>query len=155
MYRSLETMGASHFFVGLGAGIAILTVPVLMLGGLDMPHRVATWIDGPPTTQAAQAGTGVAAVTRPARGYKPGDPTPVPDAPPTIEPALRPTLVAQLQPAFVQPTPPSASSMRTGMIRAGGAPVYVRRAAGVESTHAPQLADCAPARPSAGGATLL
>jgi len=142
-------MGASHFFVGLGAGIALLTVPVLTLGpGTDLPHRFASWIDGPPP-QAAQL-AGAAAVNRPTRGYKRGDPTPVAEAPPTIEPALRPTAVPQVQPALAE-APPSAGSMRTGVIRAGGGPVYVRRAAGVESADDPQIADGAPVLVSAGG----
>jgi len=147
-------MGASHFFVGLGAGIAILTVPVLTLGGLDMPRRLATWIDGPPP-QAAQAGAGTA-ISRPTHGYKPGDPTPAADAPPTVEPAPRPTPVPQAQPAVVQvQPPPSSGSMRTGVIRAGGAPVFVRRAAGVESADDPQIADGAPVLVSAGGSLQI
>jgi SH3-like domain-containing protein len=139
-------MGASHFFVGLGAGLAILTVPVLTLGGTDLPHRFASWIDGP-APRAGQAS--VAAVSRPTHGYKPGDPTPVADAPPTVEPALRPTPVPQVQPALVRP-PPAGASMRTGVIRASGAPVFVRRAAGVESADDPQIADGAPVLVSAG-----
>jgi|SRR5579859_3576975 len=143
-------MGASHFFVGLGAGIAILTVPVLTLGsGLDLPQRFAAWIDGPP--QTTQTGINVAAVNRPARGYQPGDPTPAPDAPPTIEPALRPTPVPHIQPIFAQPLPQAGGSMRTGVIHAGGAPVFVRRAAGIESADDPQIADGAPVLVSAGG----
>jgi SH3-like domain-containing protein len=149
-------MGASHFFVGLGAGIAILTVPVLTLApGMDLPHRFATWIDGP---QQTQAGANVAAVSRPERGYKPGDPTPAPDAaPPTIAPIGKPTAVpsqavAQVvaQP-LVQP-PPSGSGTRTGVIRGGGTPVIVRRVAGVEQRDDPQLADGSPVLVSAGNA---
>jgi SH3-like domain-containing protein len=140
-------MGASHFFVGLGAGIAILTVPVLALGGTDLPQRFGSWIEGPPR-QPAQGS--VAAISRPTHGYKPGDATPAAEAPPTVEPALRPTPVPQVQPAFVQPLP-SGGSMRTGVIRGGGAPVFVRRAAGVESADDPQLADGAPVLVSAGG----
>src|SRR5438132_3808776 len=128
-------MGASHFFVGLGAGIAILTVPVVTLGGLDLPHRLATWIDGPPP-QPAQAGNSVAAISRPTHGYKPGDPTPAADAPPTVAAALRPTPVPPVQPSFVQPPP--SGSMRTGVIHGGGQPVFVRRAAGVERADDPQ-----------------
>ncbi len=97
---------------------------------------------------------GVSVVNRPTRGYKPGDPTPVPDAPPTIEPALRPTPVPQVQPAFVQ-APPSTGSMRTGVIRAGGAPVFVRRAAGIESADDPQIADGAPVLVSAGSSLQI
>lgn len=141
-------MGASHFFVGLGAGIAILTVPVLAFApGMDLPHRFATWIDGP-TSQTAQAS--VVSISRPASGYKPGAPTPATEAPPTIEAAVRPTQVPpQLQPAFVQP-PPSGASTRTGVIHGNGTPVYVRRAAGVVSANDPQIADGAPVLVSVG-----
>src|SRR5712692_2098418 len=146
-------MAASHFFIGLGAGIAILTVPVLTLGGLDLPHRFASWIDGRP---AQPAQSGVVAINRPAHGYKPGDPTPAADAPPTVEPALRPTPVLQAQPAVVQvQPPPSSGSMRTGVIRASGAPVFVRRAAGVESADDPQIADGAPVLVSGGGSLQI
>jgi len=146
-------MGASHFFVGLGAGIAILTVPVLTFGGTDLPHRLASWIDGPPP-QAVQAGAG-APISRPTRGYKPGDPTPVRDATPTVEAAPRPTPVAQVPPSSVQVQPLPSGSTRTGVIRAGGAPVFVRRAAGVEGADDPQIADGAPVLVSAGGSLQI
>jgi SH3-like domain-containing protein len=45
--------------------------------------------------------------------------------------------------------------MRTGVIRAGGTPVFVRRAAGVESADDPQIADGAPVLVSAGGSLQI
>jgi SH3-like domain-containing protein len=152
MYATGRAMGASHFFVGLGAGIAILTVPVVTLGGLDVPNRLAAWIEGPPA-QPVRTGGGAASISRPTHGYKPGDPTPAADSPPTVQPALRPTPAAPVQPAAVQPPP--SGSMRTGVIRAGGGPVYVRRAAGVESPDDPQIADGAPVLVSAGGSLQI
>ncbi len=45
--------------------------------------------------------------------------------------------------------------MRTGVIRGGGTPVFVRRAAGVESADDPQIADGAPVLVSAGGSLQI
>jgi SH3-like domain-containing protein len=147
-------MGASHFFVGLGAGIAILTVPVLTLApGMDLPHRFAMWIDGPSAnTQTLNA----AAASRPERGYKPGDPTPAAEAaPPTIAPVVKPTAVpTQVVPQALV-LPPSGSATRTGVIRGGGTPVFVRRAAGVEQRDDPQLAEGSPVLVSAGNALTV
>ena len=145
-------MAASHFFVGLGAGIAILVVPVLTLApGLDVPHRLATWIDGPPSQTAQLPRTDAAALSRPVRGYKPGDPTPAVETPP---PTLRPLVVATPAARIQQAVPPpltSGASMRTGVIRSGGQPVYVRRLAGVESPDDTMIADGSPVLVSAGG----
>lgn len=144
-------MAASHFFVGLGAGVALLTLPVLAFApGLDMPGRVAAWVNGPdPTTQQRTAN--VPAVTRPVRGFVPGEPTPVEETPP-------PTLVAVVKPTPLpaRPTAPPtlaglpASGVRTGVIRSGGTPVPVRKAAGIEAANDPQLADGSPVLVSAG-----
>jgi hypothetical protein len=143
-------VAATHFFVGLGAGVALLTVPVLLVApGLDVPGHVAAWIDGPPG--ATQVATPPVA-SRPVRGYVPGEPTQGPDAPPS-------TLVAPLPPTPVLPAPPPlaptpttallplptfTSAIRTGVIRSGGAPVSVRRAAGIDSPDDPKLADGSP-----------
>ena len=143
-------VAASHFFVGLGAGIAILAVPVLTLTpGVDLPHRVAAWIDGPPP-QAAQVQTQDAAATRPVHGYKPGDPTPTAQPPPTLRPAVVATTAARVQQSVPQPLALGAS-MRTGVIRSGGQPVYVRQLAGVESPDDALIADGSPVLVSAGG----
>jgi SH3-like domain-containing protein len=45
--------------------------------------------------------------------------------------------------------------MRTGVIRGGGTPVFVRRAAGVESADDPQIPDGAPVLVSAGGSLQI
>jgi hypothetical protein len=152
-------MAASHFFVGLAAGAALLTVPVLALSpGIDLPHRLVAWIDGPP---APSSTTNVAAVSRPIRGYVPGAPgttgndqPSVDDGtpPPTLAPAARPT-VAPARPA-VAVAPPS-NSLRTGVIRGGGQPVVVRRAPGAESADDPQLADGSPVLVSGGSDTQV
>lgn len=75
------------------------------------------------------------------------------DEPLTVEPSLRPTPAPRAQPAFVQPLP--SGSMRTGVIRAGGAPVYVRRAAGVERADDSQIADGGPVLVSAEGSLQI
>jgi hypothetical protein len=143
-------VAASHFFVGLGAGLALLTLPVLALGpGMDVPGRFAAWIDGGPRPASSTSGA-TAQLTRPVRGFVPGEPTP--DAagpPPTLAPAARPTAV----PPPPQPTlrlPPSGSAMRTGIIRSGGGPVTVRRAAGIDGPSDPILADGSPVLVNAG-----
>jgi SH3-like domain-containing protein len=146
-------MGASHFFVGLSAGVAILAVPILTLTpGMDLPHRFALWIDGP-GSQSVGSSSAVDAVSRPRSGYTPGQPTPAVAAPPTLQPVAQPTAVvvqaaqASLAP-IVQPPP---GALHTGVIRAGGTPVYVRRAAGVESPGDPLITDGSPVLVSAGG----
>jgi len=134
-------VAASHFFVGLGAGVALLTVPVLLFApGLDTPGRMAAWVTGPPSASRVEA---PAAANRPVRGYVPGEPTPGPAAPPpTLAAPVKPT-VAPPQPQAA-PTLPPATALRTGVIRSGGAPVPVRKAAGIESPNDPQLADGSP-----------
>ena len=153
-------MAASHFFVGLAAGAALLTVPVLALSpALDLPHQLVAWIDGPPP--APSSTTDVAAVSRPIRGYVPGAPAaagndqPSVDAgtpPPTLAPAARPT-VAPARPA-VAVAPPS-NSLRTGVLRGGGQAVVVRRAPGAESADDPLLPDGSPVLVSGGSDTQV
>ena len=138
-------VAASHFFVGLGAGIAILAVPVLTLTpGAELPQRLVAWIDGPPPA-VTEARTEDAAISRPLRGYRPGDPTPTPapEAPPTLRPVVVPTSAPRTQPPLPQPLP-SGASMRTGVIRSGGQAVVVRRVAGVDSPDDQMIADGAP-----------
>jgi Bacterial SH3 domain len=131
--------------------MAILAVPVLTLTpGMDLPHRFAMWIDGPPP-QATQVRTEDAAVSRPVRGYKPGDPTPaVETPPPTLRPVVVPTPAARVEQALPPPLT-SGASMRTGVIRSSGQPVYVRRLAGIESPDDTVIADGSPVLVSAGG----
>ena len=147
-------MSASHFFVGLGAGVAILAVPVLTLvPGADVPGRFEAWISGPPP-HAASVETDNAAVNRPEHGFRPGDPTPAaPPAAPTLQPRVIATPASRTQPQIpinVGPSLPAGGTMRTGVIRSGGAPVYVRRAAGVESSDDPLIADGSPVLVSVG-----
>ena len=139
-------MAASHFFVGLAAGVAILSVPVVVL--TPAPQRMLQWIEGP-STQAVQLGTEDAAANRPLRGYAPGDPTPAPQAVPTIEPPSRPTVAPTPQAVTAAQGAPNLSTDNlrwagTGVIRSGGTPVYVRRVAGVDSRDDPQIADGSP-----------
>src|SRR5881394_3121206 len=127
-------MSAGHFFVGLGAGIAILAVPVLTLTpGSGLPQRFVDWIEGPPGASAefGQVSSDNAAVSRPLRGYRPGDPTPAPETAPTVQARGMPT--ARPTPPPVPVNAPALNSLRwagTGVIRSGGAPVLVRRAPG-------------------------
>ena len=150
-------MGAAHFFVGMTAGIAILSVPVMTIGpGRDLPRQIVAWIDSPAPQILPQADS--AAAARPARGFRPGDPTPGPDsAPPTVAPAApTPTPLR----AVAAPTPVAfaqmpAGGVRTGVIRGNGTPVYVRKAAGVASSDDPVLPDGSPVLVSAGGALQI
>ena len=157
-------MSASHFFVGLGAGIAILAVPVLTFTpGLNGPQRLVEWINGPSSAasalQAAKADD--AAATRPLHGYRPGDATPVEtaDAPPTLQaraPTATPQALAQTGQApagilsILGTGGSGGSPLRTGVIRSGGTQVAVRRVAGVESSDDPLIADGAPVLVSTG-----
>ncbi|HYY90278.1 MAG TPA: SH3 domain-containing protein [Chloroflexota bacterium] len=144
-------MAASHFFVGLGAGMALLTIPtVLLVPQLDVPQRIASWITGPPPEAARSSSGDLVALGRPQRGYIQGRPTPTPEPPPTIVPVARPTLGPALgnRPpaavtADVAPTPP-AGALQTGVVRSGGAGVYVRRVAGVQSPGDAFLPDGSP-----------
>ena len=147
-------MSAGHFFVGLGAGIAILAVPVLTLTpGRELPQRLVAWIDGPPPREA-QVSADDAAVTRPLRGYRAGDPTPGADAPtppPTLSPSDRPT--PSSVPTEVVSAPSAqvgGSGIKTGVIRSDGAPVAVRRVAGVDGGDDPLIPDGSPVLVSSG-----
>src|SRR2546423_250054 len=138
-------MAASHFFVGLGAGVALLTVPVLVLAP-GVPGRVAAWIEGPPPSVAQVEAP--AAASRPVRGFVPGETTPGPEAPPpTLVPKVKPTTIPRPTTA---PMPTPSSMLRTGVIHSGGVPVPVRRAAGIDSADDPVLADGSPVLVSAG-----
>ena len=123
--------------------MAILAVPLLTLTpAADLPHRLAAWIDGS-SPRPLQMVAGDAALGRPVRGYRPGDPTPAPEVVPTVvKPAARTTPLPAAQPALLQP--PSGTSMRTGVIRSAGVPVPVRRAPGVDSLDDPRIADGSP-----------
>jgi hypothetical protein len=140
-----ERVSANHFFVGLGAGIAILAVPVIALTpGRELPQQLVGWIEGPPP-QARTVKSDDAGSNRPQRGYKPGDPTPGPaGAPPTLGSVVKPTQTPAPAPQVQPPVMPSISSLRTGVIRSGGAPVPVHRVAGVDSGDDPLIADRSP-----------
>jgi SH3-like domain-containing protein len=151
MLMFLDSVSASHFFVGLGAGIAILAVPVLTLTpAAELPHRLLAWIDGP-STSVAGVNTDDVAISRPQRGYRAGDPTPGPEAPPTLSPIVAPTPVPRVQSAPpLQAVPIGGATLRTGVIRSGGLPVFVRRVAGVESGDDALIADGSPVLVSTG-----
>src|SRR5919108_2346291 len=108
-------MAASHFFVGLAAGAALLTLPLLALGpGLDVPGKLGAWIGGPPATPQKSAPE---VASRPVRGYVPGEAAPAAAAtaeaaPPTLAPASPPTSPPLPQPAAVAPP---ARSLGTGV----------------------------------------
>lgn len=144
-------MAASHFFVGLGAGVAILAVPVLLFTpGSTVPQRIVEWVEGPSQTVQLPGPSDDAAANRPLSGYKPGDPTPAAEAVPTLQPASKPTPVPTRLPAAVAPNPNAAISesslrwARTGVIRSGGVPVPVRRVAAVDSADDPPIPDGSP-----------
>ncbi len=130
--------------------MAILAVPILTLTpAQEVPQRVAAWIEGPPP-QAAPVRNDDPAMSRPQRGYKPGDPTPAAEAPPTLRPVAAPTPPAWVESAVPQ-TLASGTSLRTGVIRSGGQPVYVRRLPAVESPDDAPIAEGSPVLVSAGG----
>jgi SH3-like domain-containing protein len=148
-------MAASHFFIGLSAGIAILAVPVLTLTpGSSVPQHVIDWIEGPTSQQSVAVNTVDSAVNRPLHGYQPGDPTPSADLVPTIEPFAEPTAApTQVPPPAPQVPAPALANLRwagTGVIHSNGVPVYVRRVPGVDSGADPQIADGSPVLISAG-----
>jgi len=104
-----DLVAASYFFVGLGAGLALLTVPILVLGpGMDVPDRVAAWVNGPPP-QVEQSVASLPSVNRPVRGFVRGEPTPGPDAPP---PTLRPRRSTRLARHRQRPRPVRSSHSR-------------------------------------------
>jgi SH3-like domain-containing protein len=157
-------MGASHFFLGVGAGLAILTIPTAVFAPqLDLPQRVGAWLAGPPPSEAARVVTGneVTASNRPRRGFVAGDPTPTPELqpPPTLQPRVTSqaaassssgssSLVSAQVPAAVPTLPPAG--LRTGVIRSGGGgAVYVRRVAGIQSPDDAMLPDGSPVLVSA------
>lgn len=148
-------MAASHFFIGLGAGVALLTIPVLVLApGLDLPGRFEAWIEGPPP---APPSSSIEVPTRPVRGYVPGTTQSVdepPTPPPTLSPAVRPTeppaAPLAATPVLGSALAPPGNGLRTGVIRAGGSGAFVRHAAGVESADDPLLPDGSPVLVSAG-----
>jgi len=140
-------VSAGHFFVGLGAGLAILTIPVALLNPA-LPQHIEGWINGSPPDAASLTTTQSAAVTRPLSGYKPGDPTPTVEAPPLIQARVTPTAEPAARPAVVPSGPaPQLADLRwagTGVIHSGGIPVYVRKVAGVDSLDDPLIADGSP-----------
>src|SRR5919202_6032235 len=139
-------MAASHFFLGVGAGLAILTIPTAVFAPqLDLPQRIGAWVAGPPASEGSRpSAADVASSNRPLRGYVAGrasTPTPEPQAPPTLQPPVAPGAAsaastggqAAAGPPQAVPTLPPAG-LRTGVIRSGGGgAVYVRRVGGVHS----------------------
>ena len=148
-------MSAGHFFVGLGAGIAILAVPVLTLTpGSAVPQHIIEWIEGPPaqTRSGPQVVSDNAAANVPLRGYQPGDPTPAAEVAPTVKPLAVPTRQVPPTPQPVVNAPP-LNTLRwagTGVIHSGGAPVTVRRVAGSDSPGDVPIADGSPVLVSSG-----
>ncbi len=136
-------MAGYQFFVGVGAGVAMLAIPVVVFG--TGPGRLAdefrAWIDGPPPAPQVE----VAGAVRPQRGYLPGDPTPTPLPAPTVRPATIPTPRATSAPApVVQVIPGSAVTWRAAVVRSGTGSVTVHYAAGVDSPADPVLPDGSP-----------
>jgi SH3-like domain-containing protein len=150
-------MAASHFFIGLAAGLGILAVPVLVFTpGSSVPRHVIDWIEGPPAQTVQLGPDDNVAASRPVRGYQAGEPTPAAQAVPTLEGLPKPTAVPTRQPAAVAQAAQLAANTAnlrwagTAVIRSGGQPVIVRRVAGVDSSDDPQLADGSPVLISAG-----
>lgn len=151
-------MAAGHFFVGLAAGAAILTVPALLFTpASSVPQHLVEWIQGPPAASLQITTNDDVAATRPLRGYRPGDPTPAAQAAPTIQPPTTPTAVpTRVAIAGGQLAPNASASTAnlrwagSGVIRSGGVPVWVRHVAGVDSRDDPQIPDGSPVLVAAG-----
>ena len=147
-------MAASHFFLGVGAGIAILTIPTVFVAPqLDVAQRIGAWVAGPPREEAPRSLTNdLAGLNRPLRGYVTGQPTPTAEPPPTLQPRVTPEAATSASSSSSAPTrrveavptlPPAG--VRTGVIRSGGGgAVYVRRVAGMQSPDDATLPDGSP-----------
>lgn len=124
----------------------------MLVPGLNLPQRLVAWIDAP-APDLTHLTNDDAAVSRPMRGYKPGDPTPAAaTAVPTVKPYLVPTRAPTQAPAAIAQVP-SLTNLRwagTGVISSGGEPVVVHRAPGVDNGDDPQLADGSPVLVSVG-----
>jgi len=156
-------MAAGHFFVGLAAGVAILTVPAMLFTpASSVPRHLVDWVEGSPAQSLSITPNEDAATNRPLRGYQPGDPTPAAQAAPTIQPPTTPTALPTRAPVANGPLAPNLSmataNLRwagSGVIRSGGVPVYVRRVAGIDSRDDPQIPDGSPVLVAAGPPTLV
>ena len=145
-------MAASHFFLGLSAGIAILTIPAaVMVPQLDIPERIGAWVAGPPPDSAPRSSTSdLVGLARPQRGYVPGQPTPTAEPAPTLAPPPTPrpapgaAAAPTSPPIEAVPTLPP-SGLQTGVVHSGGGGgVYVRRVAGIQSPSDAFLPDGSP-----------
>jgi SH3-like domain-containing protein len=154
-------MAASHFFVGLGAGIAILAVPAFVFTpASSVPGHVLEWINSGPAGPL-QFGSDDAASSRPLRGFQQGAPTPTAAAAaPTVQPRVPTALPTQaaIPAGQLAPNVGITANLRwagTGTIRSGGVPVAVRRVPGVDSGDDPQLADGSPVLVAAGAPQVI
>lgn len=96
-------MAASHFFVGIGVGAAMLVLPLAtMSGAFGDTFAPPTRVSVKPELEVA------AAQTRPYSGYKPGQPTQTPLPLPTLQPITLPT-----------PQPTSAAMAARGLTQPG------------------------------------
>src|SRR5438445_4987081 len=97
-------MAAGHFFLGVTAGIAILAIPTAVVAPqLDIAGKIGAWVVGPGADARQTPGSELPALNRLQRGYVPGQPTPAPEAPPTLKPVDRPT--PQPKPPTMPPEP--------------------------------------------------
>jgi SH3-like domain-containing protein len=147
-------MSAHHFFVGVGAGVALLALPALALTPAgELPGRFIGWIEGPPPGQVARTDTGPVIPSRPVRGYVPGadgaQPADEPTPPPTLSALGKPEPTPGASVAQID-KPAAASGVRTGVVHSGGQPARVRHVAGADSPDDAQLPDGSPVLVSAG-----
>jgi hypothetical protein len=137
-------MGANQFFVGVLAGLAMLAIPLTVMGFtggiLNFPDRLAAWINEPGVRAPTPVG-----VSRPASGYVPGQPTvpPTPESLPTLKPANQPT-PARIGIASAPPPNPVYTTGSNGwaqavVLGADGQAVPLRRAIGVTNATDPLL----------------
>jgi hypothetical protein len=139
-------MGANQFFTGLLAGLAMLAVPLTVLGFggniLEFPDRLGAWINEPGSHPANPS-----VAYRPVNGYVPGAPTiePTPQSLPNLHPIEVPTPVPPPPTAAVAAPPsqgyiPSANGWAQAVVTgAGGQPIPLRRAIGVNNATDPIL----------------
>lgn len=142
----MNPVPASHFFVGLMAGAAMLAGPALVLGMggslLEAPARVRAWVDEPARATPGRVEVAGASI-RPVRGYVAGVPASAfeAEALPTLQPVTVPEGRAGGPPEPIVAAAPAPILGARAVIQTGGAGVTVHRAIGLNNPADPVLQD--------------
>jgi hypothetical protein len=149
-------MAASHFFLGVGVGIAILTIPTLVVAPqLDLAERIGAWVAGPApdeTSRGQNANADLASLNRPLRGYA-GQPTPTAEPPPTLQPRSVPRPAPRASSGGAEPDSTGAPAGGSTNARASGS--TSARAGGSTNARAGGPSSAAAGRPGGGVAEGL